>query len=669
MIHQTLEQRTDQLDFLRRKVRGIPSRNSTLRIDEYAEQRRVMPIGNPRPGPWSNDYTPYLIETMQNMSPSSPIQREIVMKGAQGGWTALAENVICFYMDELPADILFVSATGELLERWASRRLEPAIESCGIRERNLITSQGAAKLMKSRKTGDRTYSKEYSGCRLDMASARSSPALAATDKRILIRDEIDRAPALLSTGEGNWMKVSYARTNFWSSRRKVYDLSTPTLEGESQIHEAYKIGDCRKFLVPCPRCGAFQELQFGSEDTKYGLKADTEAGELKDAYYLCEHCHDAFFNNEKYQFLPLGYWEPTRKSDDRTVVSRHWSALYAPIGALSWKEIYRHYLEALEDPLGGMQSFVNLYLGLPYKPEGVRPSLKKITRGIYTRGNVPDGVLYLTGGVDVQVGSKKDKRKPPRLEMEICGHGLGYRTWSIDYKVIEGSVLDPYDGAWQKLREMFLNGEMLFKRDDGILFELQFVLIDMEPIASIGDVVFRFCASGTSNIFPSKGFKSLVQRSNEANDEMTVGDQKRFRWSKSGEYGFYDIATVFYKRIIYRTIDIPRQNIGPQKPGFCDFPKDYPMRYFQQLTAEEMRDGGKTFHLPTGRTNEALDCRVLNLAASHIYLNEQVRLQREILRKQGFTKEQAEKLDTLVVLNRMQAALDAQIKKIRSKST
>jgi phage terminase large subunit GpA-like protein len=618
-----------------------------------------MPVGSPRPGPWSNDYTPYLIETMQNLSPSSPVQREIVMKGAQGGWTAAAENVICYFIDEMPSNILFVSATDKLLERWATTRLEPAIDSCGIRPKIQHETMNQA----SKRSGDKMYSKEYSGCRMDMASARSSPSLSATDKRILIRDEIDRAPTLLTTGEGNWMKVSYARTNFWGARRKVYDLSTPTLEGESQIHEAYKTGDCRKFLIPCPRCGVFQELRFGSEDTQYGLKPDTKAGELQQAYYLCDHCHDAFFNDEKYSFLPLGYWEAEKESNSPTVISRHWPSFYAPIGTLSWTEIYMHYLEALDDPLGGMQTFVNLYLGLPYKAEGTRPSPKKITRGTYNRGTVPDGVLYLTAGVDVQAGKKKDKKKPARLEMEICGHGLGYRTWSVDYKVIKGAVTDAFDGAWQKFREMFLNGEMDFRREDGISIPIKLILIDSQYQP---DAVYQFCESGTSNIFASKGFKTLAQRKDEAIDEMTNNELKRYRLSKSGNHLYYTIATVFYKRIVYGTLNIPRQPMGPQKPGFCEFPQKYPEAFYRQLVAEEMRDGGKSFWLPTGRTNEALDCRVLNLAASHIWLDDQVKQKREFFKKQKCSEAQLKQIDSLYILNSLQAALDAEIKRVRA---
>jgi hypothetical protein len=46
-------------------------------ISEYIEGRRIMPTSTPFPGFWENSRTPYLIEPMDNMSPSSPIQQDI----------------------------------------------------------------------------------------------------------------------------------------------------------------------------------------------------------------------------------------------------------------------------------------------------------------------------------------------------------------------------------------------------------------------------------------------------------------------------------------------------------------------------------------------------------------------------------------------------------------
>ena len=97
----------------------------------------------------------------------SPVQRTVALKAAQGGWTMLAECVIGYYMGYAPADILFISATQDLLERWASRRLEPMIDSYKIRRHIHASGELAAR---TRRTGDKMWSKEYFGCRLDMAS-------------------------------------------------------------------------------------------------------------------------------------------------------------------------------------------------------------------------------------------------------------------------------------------------------------------------------------------------------------------------------------------------------------------------------------------------------------------------------------------------------------------
>ena len=68
-----------------------------------------------------------------------PVRVE-VLKGAQIGVTFAAENVIAYWMDPCPAEILFISAIEKLLERWATKRLEPLIDSCGYRH-NALSSR------------------------------------------------------------------------------------------------------------------------------------------------------------------------------------------------------------------------------------------------------------------------------------------------------------------------------------------------------------------------------------------------------------------------------------------------------------------------------------------------------------------------------------------------
>jgi phage terminase large subunit GpA-like protein len=635
----------NDLDYLIARNGNKPIKPPMNLISNYVQDKRILPPSTPFPGFWDNARTPYTVEIMDNMSPASAIQHSAVMKGAQLGLTAGAENVIAYWMDESPAEILFISATDKLIEKWATKRLDPLIDSCGFRSKIFAQTENKH----SRRTGDKTFSKEFIGGALDMASAQSAASLRAESKRILIRDEIDGAPPLLRTGEGNWLEVSYARTNAWGSRRKILDISTPTTFLESLINQQYEAGDQRQFFVPCPYCGEYQPLDWGSERGSHGMRASTKAGEIETVYYLCVKCHDAIFNHQKSDLLTRGKWEPTAKSFSRFFRSYQLSSLYSPPGMMTWVDLWEKYRKAQEEP-EGMRSFINLYLGLPYKESGSRPKLDKVIelRGAYRQGTIPDGVLFLTAAIDVQRGSEKDENNPPRLEMEILGHGIGFRTWSILYRAFYGEVLDPFSGAWEILSEWATETQMAFERSDGMKFSPSLIFIDSGD-GAVTDVVYRF-ASTWLNTFPCKGFGALKVRKRESGDPASPSNFKRYGSVKAGEdLTLYEISTNFYKTTIYNNLKIERQDTEPQKAGFCDFPIDYGEKYFRMLTAEEKRRDG-SFHCPAGRRNEALDVRVYNLCAADVYLGKLVYDMRAHYKGQGWKPHQLEQINHRYVL-------------------
>jgi len=641
-------------DILRENVESIPSRVSRLLISEYAG-KRILPPGSPRPGPWDNKVTPYLVETMNNMSPISPVQREIILKAAQGGWTALAEIALCYFMDESPADILFMSAGDELLERWATRRLEPAIDSFGIREKLTVSHENGAK---SRRSGDKTFSKDFFGGRMDMASARSASKQRATDKRILIRDEIDGVPSKLTTGEGYWLDVSKARTNSWGVRRKILDFGTPSTFEKSEIWKAYLMGDQRKFMVPCPRCGTFQYLEFGREETQHGIKPVHVAGKLVDAVYMCEHCHDAIHNTEKRSVFGGGYWEPTTEASEDFWVSRHWNSCYSPF--LSFRELWKEYENAREKP-EGMRSFTNLYEGLPYKEEGSKLSATRVLslRSTYNSGTVPHGVLFTTMAVDVQRGSDSDPSNPPRLELEVCGHGVNYKTWSINYIRIDGSVENPFGGAWETLYDMLAEGEFNYPGPKGVLFRPKRVFIDS---GYASHVVYKF-AERVSNTFAVKGQGSNYKADGDT-DVRKQNSDRRYKVSKNVDATrLYLIATNEYKRIMRSALKVQRlQTEKEQSSMFCEFPVDYDKVYFDMLTAEEMLTDGS--FKAYGRKTEATDCRVYNLCAAESYLNDYVYKIRENYRKSGYLERDVKAITKTHVLTKLRNQLDIDISKV-----
>ncbi|MCK5347423.1 MAG: phage terminase large subunit family protein, partial [Candidatus Heimdallarchaeota archaeon] len=333
---------------------------------------------------------------------------------------------------------------------------------------------------------------------------------------------------------------SAARTKFWGERKKITDLSTPGEKEGNYIDDAYEKGDKRLYMVPCPMCHKFQPLYEIPEEGSFGLRADRKNGKIIKVYYLCDFCHDAIFDNSKFEIFNSGKWEPTAISDSPFYRSYYINSLYSPPRTVSWKDYYIEWENSKISP-DDERVFINLYAGLSYEETGSRPKIESIhhLRGTYSMGTIPDGVLFLTAAVDVQRGSdryrdmspadlaieikqakKEGKDKNfPRLEMEILGHGGGYRTWSIGYYRFEGHLLDIEAGAWEKLTDHFRNLAIqsdvvknglkvpAVKREDGYNFEIPFVLIDARD-GTMTETVYSYTQK-FDIMHPSMGVNTL----------------------------------------------------------------------------------------------------------------------------------------------------------------
>jgi phage terminase large subunit GpA-like protein len=591
-------------EFLKEQFFNLAHEGVVFDIPTWADNYRIIASG-PFPGQWSTERTPYLKEIMEEMSPQSFTQEVVFLKSAQVGATSVLENILLYYIDHCPSDQLFISATESLLNKWSSRRLEPSISLMGLRDK--IHTQELND--KSRRSGDKVFSKQYQGRQLDLASAQAASGLRSMDKRILLMDEIDGAPENLRSGEGNFLDVAFARTNAWGARRKVMYASTPTTFEKSQIYRKFEDGDRRNFLVPCPKCGLFQALEWNETSKPFGLKPIKNKDQMTvDVVYVCKGCSYEIKNYEKRDIFPKGKWHPTAKASVPYLKSYYLPSLYSPLGMMSWLELWQRYEKAKsKSSAEAMRSFVNLYLGLPYKEAGSKPKIENVIslRGDYPRGTVPEGVIFMTVGIDVQRGSETDKLNPARIEMEFLGHGINYRTYSIDYKVFKGPVADPHSGAWAKFTEWAKETGMTFKKASGQKLSPQLILIDSGD-GMYTSTVYQFC-EGWRNAYPSKGFSLLKNKKHDGLDVLDRSSFRRYRLAKLNDTLLYEISTIYYKTSLYHNLKIERQPGPNQRAGFCDFPRDYQKSYFEMLTAEDKRTDG-SFFLPSGRRNEGLDC-------------------------------------------------------------
>jgi phage terminase large subunit GpA-like protein len=356
--------------------------------------------------------------------------------------------------------------------------------------------------------------------------------------------------------------------------------------------------------------------------------------------------------------IPAGRWEPQAKPE-KFRRSFQINSLYSPVGAYSWLSYYMDYQTAIETP-DGMRSFTNLQDGMPYREKGAAPDKQKVIelRGDYREGTVQDYILFLTMAVDVQRGSKKEGKDGARLEIEVLGHSSKYRTASVLYKVFHGSIEDPYSGAWEDLHQWAIGNELTFERKDGKKFQVAIVFVDSGD-GEYTDIVYQFTGRW-DNTFPIKGTRALTKRKLEKGDEATRDNFLRYRTTDIGDKTLYSISTNYYKRHIYNalymSIKAVQENDTENKAGFQDFPRDYSDKYFDMLTAEELRRDG-SFHCPEGKRNESLDLRVYNQCAGDVYLDSEVLRYKAWAKEKEWTKSEIQTIDTKYVLRDMEKAI------------
>jgi phage terminase large subunit GpA-like protein len=254
-----------------------------LSVSEWADAHRFLSqTASGEPGPWRTERTPYMREIMDCLSPSSPVEKVIFMKGAQIGGTEAGNNWIGYVIHHSPGPMLAVQPTVEMAKRWSKQRVASLIDSTPVlRDR--------VKEARSRDSGNTVQSKEFPGGILVMTGANSAVGLRSMPVRYLFLDEVD-AYDFDVDGEGDPVSLASQRTITFANR-KIFLVSTPTIQGFSRIELEYEASDRRRWWVPCPECNEHQVL----EEKRLQWPKD----QPESAAYYCAHCGVAIPSHRK----------------------------------------------------------------------------------------------------------------------------------------------------------------------------------------------------------------------------------------------------------------------------------------------------------------------------------------------------------------------------------
>jgi phage terminase large subunit GpA-like protein len=398
-------------------------------VSEWADKHRVLSARTANwNGRWRTARVPYLREPFDLLSATSPVQRVVIQKASQMGFTESAVNWLGYTIHHAPGPFLFVEPTVEVGKRLSRQKIDVAIQSSETLRRLVAAPR-------SRDATNTVLLKEFPGGLLVITGANSAAGLCYTACRYAVLDDIDRFP-LNVEGEGNPLALVAARSRTFGARRKELLMSSPTVTGYSAIEREFQTTDQRRYFVPCPACDTYQVLEL--------VNLIWEPGRPKTVRYRCSACGHLMREAAKTRMLARGEWRATAPQTDPGVVGFHISALYCPIGWLSWAEIAAEAEKASRDPEQA-QAFANTILGESYRQRGETPDWRRL-RDRQTAdpvGVVPRGVLFLTAGVDVQ---------QDRLEVSVWGWGRGRRSWLVDHRILEGNVMR--EEVWQALSDL-----------------------------------------------------------------------------------------------------------------------------------------------------------------------------------------------------------------------
>jgi phage terminase large subunit GpA-like protein len=512
-------------DLLRSWGLGIRP-DADLTVSQWADTHRMLGSrASAEPGRYRTSRTPYMREIMDALSPSSAIQRVVFMKAAQVGATEAGNNWIGFAIHQAPGPMLAVQPTVELAKRNSRQRIDPLIEeSAALRER--------VKPARSRDAGNTMLSKEFAGGILIMTGANSAVGLRSTPARYIFLDEVDAYPASADE-EGDPVSLAEARSLTFAHRRKVFLVSTPTIRGLSRIEREYEASDQRRFFVPCPHCHQFQWLKF--ERLRWE-KARPEAAD-----YHCEGCERPIAEHHKTAMLEAGEWRATAVAADPGTVGYHLSALYSPIGWLSWERIVRSW-EAAQGSDEAIRAFKNTILGETWVETGEAPDWSRLydRREAWKPGIVPAGGLFLTAGADVQ----KD-----RIEVDVWAWGRGGTSWLVDHIVIDGGP--DHQGAWAELTKLL---DRTWTHQNGAELRLAKLAVDTGYEAP---AVYAWSRrQGVAQVAPVKGVEGF-NRSSPVSGPTYVDVTNAGKRLRRGAR-LWTVAVSTFKAETYRHLGLPR---------------------------------------------------------------------------------------------------------------
>ena len=585
--------------------------------DEWGAEFREYKPGSGKPGPRDPHFTPYTIDFGRVAASGEyrgrRYRRAVLAMFAQGGKSEMLLDLIGERMTNAPGPILYVGPNKQFLTEQWSPRMDDLLSVPVIKER----------LTGRRMTITR---KVISGQPVRLAHAGSSTALKSDPAALALIDEADELMKNVK-GQGDPVGLVDARgdtqpefvnaivsTPSTGPKAVVEDEESglrfweeqPLDSVDSKIWRLWQEGTRFHWAVPCPHCEdhfipRFECLDVGADWRKVSpAEARSKAVLVGPCGCIIKDEHRLSMN-ERGRFVAPGQ----RIEKDGTVIGdppdaeccSFWvSGLASPFK--SWGDHAARYVEALRSgDQETIKTVVNQGFGEIWAPVGGDvPEWEEVRKLAlpYQQREVPEKVIFLTCGVDVQ---------KTRLVYVVRGWGTRQESWLIDKGELWGETdLDP---VWLDLDDLLASqyGGMPIRRafiDSGFRPGKKELVPEHR--------VYEFCRRNSRCAFATKGFET----------RQTPLSVNRIDVKPKGGKAAYGLDLVrldadFLKSWVHARIRWPED-----QPGGWHLFEGIDEDYCRQIVAEARakKPGGGHQWIERSRANHYLDAEALAYGAA-----------------------------------------------------
>lgn len=404
-------------------------------------------------GPPNFDLYPYLVQPLDDLSPDNPARVVVLEAGIQSGKSLIGMGFVVGVITAYPGPVIWVTSHDTKAEEFSKTRLDLM-----IRDDETIKSLVSPENAKNKNNTIKL--KRFPGGTIKLVGAQSVSGLTSDSIKYVVIDEADDHAENVGKA-GSSIELAINRQSSFGDTAKTLIVSSPKVAGQSEIDNWRKRGTDRRWLIPCPHCGQFQELQ-PCDDNLKNWRLVWIKGDYSNVHYTCTECGGSIYDRDKARFMRQGRWsEPTNNDADGTIESYWLNFMSLPLGTYSWTDFARQWDAAVDRMKAGdmdpMRTIINTRMARTFEDRGEAIDAHELQGRLEADWQtVPDGVQLITMATDVQGGVNA------RLETAWIGWGAQEEAWLLDYVVTPGEPSDPETwAAHDQLRQR------LFSLDDG----------------------------------------------------------------------------------------------------------------------------------------------------------------------------------------------------------